>query len=381
MGFCIKATPTNRWPKGAVPYQIDATVFLVGSAGRQQVILAINGWNTTSIVKLVPFVATNTDFVLITKSADATACSSPLGKQGGQQLVACNANAAAGVIMHEIGHALGLIHEHKRPDRNTFITVNNSNIALGKTGQFSPIDLTNCPVGPDDCGSIMHYGVTSFSVDGLKQTITVKNPVVCSNIGRRNLLSAGDLAAARVMYDSIITLSNKVTLSDTSDFGPTLVFHDNALFLAWRGSGNDNLNVSVSDDRGVSFHGKHASPETSDDAPTLASHLGRLFIAYKGSRNDNINVAVVNQTGTQHEIAMDVGRLLGIAQATNPAAALELQRLEKLQQEIEKCCPPDMPPPLCEHAPCPQPPQFRERPPSVDYRPIPEPTPLRNTEG
>jgi Astacin (Peptidase family M12A) len=631
------------------------------------VLLAVNAWNTTSVVKLVPFVATNTDFFFITRSADAAACSSPIGKQGGQQPVACSAAAAAGVIMHEIGHALGMIHEHKRPDRNTFITLNNSNIAPGRIGQFSPVDLTNCPIGPYDCGSIMHYGATSFSVDGLKQTITIKDPAICGNIGQRNLLSAGDLAAARTMYDSISTLSNKITLSDTSDFGPVLAFHDNALFLAWRGSGNDNLNVSVSDDRGVSFHGKHASPESSDDAPTLASHAGRLFIAFKGSGNDNINVAVVRrsatgardiqslsekvtlgdtsdaspaiashngslyvafkgsgndnlnvavstdsgvsfggkytsgetssdspalvscggslyiswkgsgnenfnvatvdvgtdaanpsitgfsnkvtfgdttglrpalvrqggllfcswrgagndnlnvifpgdhdgctqkfttpessshapslaaddetmwmawkgsgnedlnvavvefesqsddaaaqeltamnndifnelvqiqatlaaslqnlseginagleqqhftnlalaeeiaqgttmicqldqiskqtcdllseahfQTGAQREIAKGVERLLGIVQVANPAAELELQRHEKLQQEIEKCCPPDDPPPLCEHTPCPQPPQFRERPPSVDYRPIPEPTPLRDIEG
>ena len=35
------------------------------------------------------------------------------------------------------------------------------------------------------------------------------------------------------------------------------------------------------------------SPETSDDAPALASDGTSLFIAWKGSGNDNLNVAQV----------------------------------------------------------------------------------------
>src|SRR5690349_20361732 len=97
-------------------------------------------------------------------------------------------------------------------------------------GQFSPVDTTDCPVGPCDCGSIMHYGATSYSVDGVKPTITVNNTAICTNIGQRIALSTGDVAAARVMYDSVKGLKSKITLTDTSDNGPALSFHDNALF-------------------------------------------------------------------------------------------------------------------------------------------------------
>ncbi|HEV2387204.1 MAG TPA: glycoside hydrolase family 18 protein [Candidatus Acidoferrales bacterium] len=88
-------------------------------------------------------------------------------------------------------------------------------------------------------------------------------------------------------------LANKIVLGDTADGSPALASHDGRLFLAWKGSGNDNLNVMFSSDGGATFSGKYVSPETSDAAPALASHNGRLMIAWKGSGNDNLNVAEV----------------------------------------------------------------------------------------
>jgi hypothetical protein len=88
-------------------------------------------------------------------------------------------------------------------------------------------------------------------------------------------------------------LTNKIILGDTSSASPALASHDNRLFLAWKGSGNDNLSVMFSSDNGASFGGKNISSETSDAAPALVSHNGRLFIAWKGSGNDNLSVAQV----------------------------------------------------------------------------------------
>jgi hypothetical protein len=88
-------------------------------------------------------------------------------------------------------------------------------------------------------------------------------------------------------------LINKVTLGDTSPFSPALASHDGRLFIAWRGDGNDNLNVMFSSDGGQNFGGKFVSNETSTDPPTLASSGGRLFLAWKGDGNDNLNIAEV----------------------------------------------------------------------------------------
>jgi hypothetical protein len=55
------------------------------------------------------------------------------------------------------------------------------------------------------------------------------------------------------------------------------------MYIAWKGDGNDNLNVMVSTDKGQTFGNKFISPETSPQAPALAAHNGNLYIAWKAT--------------------------------------------------------------------------------------------------
>ena len=65
--------------------------------------------------------------------------------------------------------------------------------------------------------------------------------------------------------------------------------------LAWSGIDNpSHLNVIVSRDNGRTFGGKATFSDTSDTSPDLAFHNGRLFIAWKGLGNNFLNVAKVN---------------------------------------------------------------------------------------
>nr|KAG5698486.1 hypothetical protein BaRGS_022016 [Batillaria attramentaria] len=66
------------------------------------------------------------------------------------------------IVLHEIGHALGLIHEHQRPDRDQYIAINRENIRPGRQRdfeRFGPARVQNLGVGYDYM-SIMHYGQT-----------------------------------------------------------------------------------------------------------------------------------------------------------------------------------------------------------------------------
>jgi len=90
---------------------------------------------------------------------------------------------------------------------------------------------------------------------------------------------------------------SKTTLGDTSPLTPALASLNGKMYIAWKGDGNDNLNVMVSTDNGNSFHSKFTSGETSPQAPALCAHNGALFISWKGDGNDNLNVARVNLDG------------------------------------------------------------------------------------
>jgi hypothetical protein len=89
----------------------------------------------------------------------------------------------------------------------------------------------------------------------------------------------------------------KRTLADTSPFSPSLASLNGRMYIAWRGDGNNNLNVMMSVDDGQTFGSKTVSPETSDDAPALATDGSTLYIAWKGHGNDNLNVATVALDG------------------------------------------------------------------------------------
>ena len=91
----------------------------------------------------------------------------------------------------------------------------------------------------------------------------------------------------------IDTIEENVTLSDSTSHTPALASHDGRLFIAWKGSDNENLNVMFSDDNGATFHGKNLSPETSNAGPSLASHNSELFISWKGTGVGYLNVARV----------------------------------------------------------------------------------------
>jgi astacin len=170
------------WPNNTLYYVIDQTI-----TNPKRITDAIDHWNTRTPLKLLPRVA-ETDYVRFVPTSGA--CASSAGRVGGAQTIILDeAGCSLGAVIHEIGHALGLLHEQSRADRNTWLTLLYENIDSVTYSQFSQT-RTARDVGYYDYGSIMHYPTVAFSLLNkiVEETIPPGIP-----IGQSVGLSAGDI--------------------------------------------------------------------------------------------------------------------------------------------------------------------------------------------
>lgn len=100
-------------------------------------------------------------------------------------------------------HALGFWHEHSRPDRDDYITIQWDNIVAGAEDNFEKAAAVavNSLGSPYDFNSIMHYTSNGFSIDSNLDTIVEKEPLESwEKMGQRMRLSVNDINQLRLLY-------------------------------------------------------------------------------------------------------------------------------------------------------------------------------------
>jgi len=85
---------------------------------------------------------------------------------------------------------------------------------------------------------------------------------------------------------NVNTPDKKIVLDETSDLSPALTAFRDSFWIAWKGSGNDNLNIMDV----FNPNTKIVLDETSDKSPAITVFHDQLWIAWKGSGNDNLNI-------------------------------------------------------------------------------------------
>ncbi|HFK5554049.1 TPA: M12 family metallopeptidase [Elizabethkingia anophelis] len=94
------------------------------------------------------------------------------------------------VIVHELLHAIGMMHEQNRPDRDSYVTINRSNLTPAGRGQFQKISTNYSYIGGYDYNSVMGYSSytssSSMVYDTSKPMYTKKDQ---SSINQGEVLS------------------------------------------------------------------------------------------------------------------------------------------------------------------------------------------------
>ena len=208
------------WTGGTVFYQFDPNVDLTdnrplsgdGAARRSAWRAAAMEWEAT-VAGLTFVEGTGSGNYIRVQSS--TGNSSWVGMVGGaQEMNIFNWNYRF-IVAHEIGHALGLMHEQSRNDRDTCVTVNFENIQDSMEYNYS-IFAGTTDHGTYDYGSVMHYSRCSFwdstvgtcGADGFTMDATAAGAAAAGMttseandaMGNRSDLSSSDIAGMRYLY-------------------------------------------------------------------------------------------------------------------------------------------------------------------------------------
>lgn len=96
-----------------------------------------------------------------------------VGRQGGMQKInlADFVQYDQAAIIHEICHALGMFHEAERPDRDTYVNLNTSNLKPSGAAQFTKITSNYYTLGSYDFSSVMGYESFTSGINGVSSFV------------------------------------------------------------------------------------------------------------------------------------------------------------------------------------------------------------------
>lgn len=157
----------DAWTGGVVPYRFDDAVIGDNRARTRAVMDEIESWTG---IRFVPYTGTEPNWVTIRNSSPGSGNSATVGQRPGG-VVNIVLWESKGMILHELMHTLGFLHEQSRADRDEYLRMNDCAQSNGNYN-ISPGAST---IGPYDFDSITHYTPLWGCVQG-QAAFTLREP-------------------------------------------------------------------------------------------------------------------------------------------------------------------------------------------------------------
>lgn len=238
------------WPEGIVYYQISSEL-----EHDERIKHALDYWNMNAPVKFKARLNNEKNYVEFIKHKRNT--DSFLGMKGGRQIIRIQDDKDYGCVLHEMGHAVGLIHEHSRSDRDDFVDIYFKCIFPDVT-DYAPY-TNSFNVGKFDFNSIMIYGTSIENSSKPCPNITKKDcPDItneeCLVKAQRSYLSYLDILTLTVLYEKTIQRRPTINVSSeyhegswtiTGSFEKTGEGEIKERSIAWKKSGDLDYNYEI----------------------------------------------------------------------------------------------------------------------------------------
>ncbi|KAB7507080.1 Protein SpAN [Armadillidium nasatum] len=193
---------SSLWSEGIIPFDFQDPLPDVS-----KVFEGIEHWETYTCLRFTRVNTSNSKSAhIIFKKLKG--CRSSVGRkeEPGQVVSIGETCNKVGIVVHEIGHALGFYHEIRRSDRDDFVVINYENILEEERFNFDKMDSVSESV-PYDLSSIMHYSPLEWSENG-KTTVATRDPMLQGIVGGWKVnqslgLSHRDKLIANIAYGCI----------------------------------------------------------------------------------------------------------------------------------------------------------------------------------
>ncbi|MGE8556814.1 MAG: M12 family metallopeptidase [Chryseobacterium jejuense] len=182
-----------KWPSGKIYYTIAGNM---GSININKINSAVSEYNNKTNTQWIPRTNQSNYVEFIFGSSNGSDGWAHIGYQGGKQTISLDQYISVGSVIHEMGHTVGLYHEHARQDRDQYVSIQWNNIQDGQAYNFNKY-TSGTDIGPFNINSVMMYWPNSYSKNGQP---TIKRANNTNFTYNRTGFTTGDINTINTMY-------------------------------------------------------------------------------------------------------------------------------------------------------------------------------------